>query len=414
MSFGNTGASNCEVISDVIVKLIFVSKHANDGSRNSILIGDVVDSTYITDRINDTDASKRWYPSRQLISVTDEKDDPNTESLDGIDYIVSQGARKFSAMSIKTDSVYLSKISKGKCGEFAVYGVDKSNRLIGEISTDGLYLYPLAIENGTFDAKLVKGTYSTIQKTMISFNYDDSLEDCDLRVYQSNTDIVYSCGLLDINAKITDVDKFGFTTSLTLDYGYSNNPQRVEGWALPDFVLYDITNSEILIPESMTERNGVYSFVIEYAPESRLISIAQKNPEKNGFELFTTLTIPADTPVAPILNNAYVIDDTLNLTFDIDVNISNITGISLTSDSGALNVTSVLFGDGTDTIAFQLNRIPLETETITLTINAVSNQIYSAYGAIQFEGVTDFAVEAGGVLEIFNNLTVFNNLTLFR
>ena len=41
----------------------FVPYKADDGTRNAITVGDTIDDTYISDRINDTDKSKRWYPT---------------------------------------------------------------------------------------------------------------------------------------------------------------------------------------------------------------------------------------------------------------------------------------------------------------------------------------------------------------
>lgn len=292
VSFGNTGKANCEPIQDVAVKYFFTRKYADDGSRNNIPVVTEIDEAYLIARLNDADPSKRWYPSRPLINVVDERGDPTTESIDGVDYIVEEGTRTVEAFSVRTDSVYLGKISTGKCGDFAIYAIDKSNRLIGEISSDETIIYPLAIEGGTFDTRLIKPTQTTIQKTRIAFAYSKLLSDESLRMMEATADLKNAIGLLDVRAEDSAVSTTGFTLDLTLDYGYANNRQIVEGWTDASFAVYNETTEASITPTSVTVTGNSYVFVIPPQTAGDVLTITQTNPDKNGFELIATVTIP--------------------------------------------------------------------------------------------------------------------------
>jgi len=290
VSFGNTGKANCEPIQDVTAKLIFVRTFADDGTKNAIPVGTEVDDAYITARLNDPDVSKRWYPSRRLVSVEDVRGDNTTESIDGVDYITDKGQRTFVGFSPKTDSVYLGKIAQGECGQFSVFTVDKSNRIIGETSTDGLNLYPVAIEEGTYYTRLVKTTQATVQKTEIGFTYSILANDADLRMILATGDILGATGLLDVNAANSGESTTGFVSVLTLDYGYYGANLAVVGWLLADFALYNVTQDTAVVITSVTEApDGTYTFVI---PAQTAADELTLTGVKDGFELESTILIP--------------------------------------------------------------------------------------------------------------------------
>lgn len=96
----------------------------------------------------------------------------------------------------------------------------------------------------------------------------------------------------------------------------------------------------------------------------------------------------------PILTKASIFGDKLWLTFNVDTIIGGISGISLISDASALSVTSVASGSGTATIGFNLNRAPVSTETITLSI-IQPNTIVSVIGSLPCIDAVDFDVLLG-------------------
>lgn len=290
VGFGNTGKANCEPIQDVTAKLIFVRTFADDGTKNAIPVGTVVDDAFIEARINEVDVSKRWYPSRRLVAVEDVRGDNATESIDGVDYITDKGQRTFVGFSPKTDAVYLGKISQGECGQFSVFIVDKSNRIIGEESEDGLNLYPVAIEEGTYYTRLVKTTQSTVQKTEIGFTFSILSNDEDLRLTQATGDLLGSTGLLDVNATNSGESTVGFVSALALDYGYFGSEIPVVGWVLADFELYNVTQDVAVVITSVTETpDGTYTFVI---PAQTAADELTLKGVKTGFELTSTIQIP--------------------------------------------------------------------------------------------------------------------------
>lgn len=293
IGFGNTGKASCEPIQDITKKLFFVNTFDSNGLRNSIPTGTVVDNDYLNERLNDTDKSKRWYPSRPLVAVTDERAEPQTEDIEGIAYVIDDGVRTFSGQSVKTDSVYLGKISQGKCGDFSVFVVDASNRLVGEISSDLTELYPLRLEEGTFWTLLVKPTNSTIQKTSINFIYSTLLKDEDLRLFSTTADLKDAVGLLDVFAENSAIALTGFVAKLTLDYGYANGLLAVEGWGVSDFVLTNQTTNTPVVIASVTESPaGTYEFVYPTVASGDVLVLTQANPAKDGFELASTIVTP--------------------------------------------------------------------------------------------------------------------------
>ena len=68
-TMGNTGKPNCEPIQGVAKKLIFVNLFDSTGARNSILKDDVIHDAYISDKLNETDESKRWFISDKINTV---------------------------------------------------------------------------------------------------------------------------------------------------------------------------------------------------------------------------------------------------------------------------------------------------------------------------------------------------------
>lgn len=289
IALSNTGVG-CMPIQDTTVKLFLVPTFANDGTKNGVPISQIIDDTYLIERLNDADKSKRWYPTLPLKQVTDEREDPETEDIDGMSYITDEGVRNFTGFTISADPVYQGKLDSGKCGELSAFVIDKSGRLVGEISDDGSTLYPIPIERGTFYTKLIKTQQGVIQKVQISFAWSELASDKKLRLMTATADLVNARGLLDINATISGESTTGFVAALTYSYGYANAVQKAIGLLLADFELYNVTTGAPVVITSVTEDPvGTYTFVIPAQTSSDVLRLTDT---KNGIELIATVNIP--------------------------------------------------------------------------------------------------------------------------
>ena len=290
ITLGGTGKGKCEPIQDVLANLFAVRTFDDSGVKNSIGVGDTVDSTYLTGKLNEADGSKRWYPLRQQKQVVDERAEAITETIDNVDYNTDKGVRTYSGAVIKADTVFLDNISGLECGAWSFFGIDKSNRIIGQVSIDGTELYPLPSEEGTVNTNLVKTSVGVIQKVLLTFTYSTLLRDEDLRLMESTADLVNAQGLLDVNAAISSESTTGFVADLTTDYGYFGDPIKVVGWVLADFALYNETQASAVVITSVTEApDGTYTFVTPAQTSSDVLTLTDT---KDGFELSQTINIP--------------------------------------------------------------------------------------------------------------------------
>ena len=266
VGLGNLGTPNCQNIAQVTKRHIFVPYYDSTGVINGIEIATAnLDKAWFDANLTNTDASKRWQISPVLENVTDERDDSITESLDsGKELFIQQGTRTFEGVNVGQSPTYLGKLKTLKCNEVGVFEVDKGGNIVGRLSSDGLYLYPIRIDKDTFDPNFIKATDTTTAKVSVKFSYDTLEFDEDLKLI-SRSDMGYNP--LDLTSVI-DVDLTDGGTALsteaisieaTMDYGTALKGKAVEGLVLADF---DIKVGAVAhTADSVTETTaGVYVF----------------------------------------------------------------------------------------------------------------------------------------------------------
>ena len=166
----NTGRPGCVPLQSVTSKLIMVPLMANDGTLNGIDLG-VALPTW-SSLINQLDASKRWFPLPAFENVEMPKADSQFEEANsGRMAFLRQGKRSFAGELWGDDSTptMLGKLNAGRCVQFGVYIVDVNGALIG--SKVGGYLYPIPVDEQSFDPKWMVATDSTVQKIMVGFGF---------------------------------------------------------------------------------------------------------------------------------------------------------------------------------------------------------------------------------------------------
>ena len=245
MGLSNTGRPNCLPLQSVTSKLILVPLQDNAGAYNRI---NLTTLPVWNNLINDTDESQRWYPLPTFENVELPKADTIFEEANsGRMAYLRQGKRSFAGELWAYDSTpqFLGKLSSGRCVEFGIYVVDINGSLVG--SKVGNFLYPIPVDNQSWNPTLMFATDSTIQKIMLAFDWNRFFDESTLwmitadEASQNFNDLK---GLLDVNLiNPVQVANTSIQVDATFDYGTAINPLKFKGAVLADFDLYDNTNA---------------------------------------------------------------------------------------------------------------------------------------------------------------------------
>lgn len=243
---GNTGRPGCVPIQSVTSKLIMVPLNANDGSLNGIDLSAPLPTW--NDLVNEADASKRWFPLPAFENVELPKAESQFEEANsGRMAFLREGKRSFSGELWGEDSTptLLGKMKAGRCVNFGVYVVDVTGNLIG--SKVGGYLYPIPVDNQSWNPTFMFATDSTVQKIMLTFDFDRLFDDSTMYMItatEANLDFNTLTGLIDVNLVVaSQVATTSVTLEATFDYGTALNPILLQGvTGLTDWSIYDVTN----------------------------------------------------------------------------------------------------------------------------------------------------------------------------
>lgn len=257
----NTGRPGCVPLQSVTSKLIMVPLMANDGTLNGIDLTTAL-PTWST-LINESDASKRWFPLPAFENVEMPKADSQFEEANsGRMAFLRQGKRSFAGELWGDDSTptMLGKLNAGRCVQFGVYIVDVNGALIG--SKSGGYLYPIPVDEQSFDPKWMVATDSTVQKIMVGFDFDRLFDDSTMyMITSSEAGINFNSlsGLIDINVVNDTVTTTTLTFDAVLDYGTALNPIKAQGLVSGDFVLNNVTTSSVVTVTAAENTPGNYT-----------------------------------------------------------------------------------------------------------------------------------------------------------
>ena len=231
---GNAGAPSCVASHGVARKLIRVPLIADDGTENKIDLSVALDQAAITALINQADASKRWYPTPNFKTVTQEREDSITESFDdGSADFVRDGVKTFTGFITKPASPQLVGVLKDdRCTTFGVYIVDDAGNLIGRDISDG-YLYPIPVDNGSWNPTYIEPTDTTVAKVNLVFNFSTLFQDENIGFIAADAigaTLLNENGLLDVvfsNASASS--DTAASVEIAYIYGPSNSKLPVTG-----------------------------------------------------------------------------------------------------------------------------------------------------------------------------------------
>jgi hypothetical protein len=286
----NTGRPNCVPIQSVTSKLILVPLKANDGTANGIDLSAPVPTW--SDLVNEVDASKRWFPTPGFENVELPKADSQFEEANsGRMVFLRQGKRSFSGELWAEDSspTLLAKLQNNRCVDFGVYIVDVNGNLVG--SKVGGFLYPIPVDNPSFDPRYMFATDSTVSKIMVAFDFDRLFDEGTMYMItptEAGLNFNDLQGLVDVNfINVVETPNLEITFDAVFDYGTAYNPLRFIGATGADFQLYNNTTATVEVIGGFVENtdgNYTLSFVF-VTGQSYTVSV-----EKDGFDGEYTFT----------------------------------------------------------------------------------------------------------------------------
>ena len=246
----NTGLPSCLPIQSVTSTLIMVPLKTDAGVLNGIDLSVAV--PVWADLTNLADDSARWFPLPKFENVELPKADSLfEESNSGRMAFLRQGKRSFAGELWADDSspTLLSKLQNNRCVDFGVYIVDVNGNLVGS-KKDG-YLYPIPVDNPSFDPKYSFATDSTISKIMLGFDFVQTFDEGTMyMVTPTEAGINFNdlTGLEDVNFNdLTQVVATSITFDAELDYGTAYNPIKVKGLLTADFEVKDASGSALVV-----------------------------------------------------------------------------------------------------------------------------------------------------------------------
>jgi len=219
--------------------------------------------------VNDLDPSKRWFPLPVFENVELPKADSQFEEANsGRMVFLRQGKRSFSGELWAEDSspTLLGKLQNNRCVDFGVYIVDVNGNLVGSKSNG--YLYPIPVDNPSFDPKLMFATDSTIQKIMVAFDFDRLFDESTMYMItptEAGQNFNELEGLVDVNVLNVSTGASNIVFDAKLDFGTALNPILFKGATISDFQLYNNSTSTIetigsVVENLPTQANYTLSF----------------------------------------------------------------------------------------------------------------------------------------------------------
>jgi len=279
----NLQSGSCLINPAITRKFVFVEYFKADGTINGIDLSAPFGETEIDALLNQTDKKLRWFLSDTASNFVTERADPNTETIDNVNFITSQGIRTMTADFLASSSELAKKIDANNCVEMGVYLVDEDNGISGILSRDG-FLDPIRLERNAF-GKVIFPTESTIFKVMFSSTWQKSIQDGDLRVLtfaDHQTDMLNKRGLIDVKesdaASVTATTAtIRFTTNDGSAYG-----SAFTGLLVGDFAMFNTTTAAAVVPTLAVENpDGTYLLTFPAQTTSDLGTITATSA---GFE----------------------------------------------------------------------------------------------------------------------------------
>ena len=305
----NTGTPNCSSAIEVPVKLFVQSLYNSTGELNKIDLSTItspsdLDDAYFQSWINDADKSVRLFPLPKMKNVENSRGENRMETFkDGSKFFIGQGTRTFKGYIVGKDASpqLAGQLEDLRCTDFGIYLAGASGSFIGSDVIDG-YLKPINIEQDSFTARYIPQTDDAVQKIEISFDFDMSEYDKNLRsiiAEEMTCDVRELRGLMDVYVNYVDTTSAFVEVDLYTIFGTALNRIPVEGLVTADFIssstlatgkLYNVTDDsdETLTAVESSTIPGRYTLSISAVNSNDVLQVFAK---KNGFDFTPMLGV---------------------------------------------------------------------------------------------------------------------------
>jgi hypothetical protein len=288
ITLNNTGTPSCTPIMGVGVKPIMVPLTADDGTANVITISSYTGSQAEWDaRTENLDRSKRYYPLPEFKNVEDIKGDTIFESFnDTSNLFVQEGTRTYTGILPNQAPTLLGNLKDAKCTKFGLFIIDDCGNLIGNISSDGLSLEPVPVDQNTWNPILIKSTDTTVQKIQLSFEFSRLTKDEDLRIIKSTDSQIALLdleGLVDLEASFANEATTGVEATVSYDRGEAAKV-AFTGVLFTEWTLFNKdTQLAVTVLTGPESPAGTYTLTWAAEPSG---DVLQLSLIKDGFELY--------------------------------------------------------------------------------------------------------------------------------
>ena len=261
----DTGRPGCVPLFSVTNNLIQVPLRDKDGNLNRIDLNAPIPTDWSV-YVNEADPTKRWFPIPTFENVELPKADSQFEEANsGRMAFLRQGKRSFAGELWADDSTptTLGNLRGSRCVDFGVYIVDVNGNLIGSV-VDG-FLYPIPVDNASWDPKFNFATDSTVQKIMLGFDFDRNFDEATMYMITADeAGIGFDSlkGLIDVTLTFVGVPG---ATSLVVEaafkFGTAFNLLKYTGADLVgDWTLTNTTLGLPVVIDTVTENpDGTYT-----------------------------------------------------------------------------------------------------------------------------------------------------------
>ena len=288
------GVKKCKSVLEVLKMIIIVPIYGSNGTKNKLTLANAKLLSAWVAKFDAADSENRFYPTPLLENVSTERAASEFETLNsGIKIKLRKGTRNFIGYAIKQGPEWLKAIETWEdASGFAFYGVDAAANLLYKSVEGTTDVYPIAIEDGSFDTMIILPTDAAVEKEMIQFDVASYEKDSCLKVlaYADMTDVnllTDSFALIDasvegvsgtqtvVTADITDLNGYPVENLVTADF-YSS----VGGTASNVYNVTDAAALAVTVAESSTVP-GRYTFTFASQTVADVIRIT---PVKSGYD----------------------------------------------------------------------------------------------------------------------------------
>ena len=257
----NTGLPSCITKFGVTKKLIMVPLYDDTGVKNYIDLTATIDAAYINGKLNETDKSQRWYPiGGDIKNIAKTKSESTKQTYeDGSVYPIQEGVYSFTGIFPNANQVFAGILKASRCSQFGIYEIDNSGSLRGYTNNEVDVLYPIPVNNNTWEPIWNDVSDTVLENTTLNFQYDSNFVPEYLQVLSTSDitgiNLLNVVGLIDVLSTNVSCSTTVLVVKLRTKF---NTP--VKGLVDTDFAIYNVTDSASkAISTSVESPNGTYT-----------------------------------------------------------------------------------------------------------------------------------------------------------